>query len=159
MNFDDFKALVGLSVRDPQAAAHRLMGQGWPMQARWMALLAAVSVSGVLASVAAMLFSAPDPEGTQVMMLSRQPIVLAAMLLFFGNLWTANLLYVGLALMIGVSISAPRETFTMRKPGFMAASSASVWWARAAARRLKYHVLVRPATSATASAAQEKSLR
>lgn len=79
MNFDDFKALVGLSVRDPQAAAHRLMGQGWPMQARWMALLAAVSVSGVLASVAAMLFSAPDPEGTQVMMLSRQPIVLAAM--------------------------------------------------------------------------------
>ena len=79
MNFDDFKALVGLSVRDPQAASHRLMGQGWPMQARWMALLAAVSVSGVLASVAAMLFSASDPEGTQVMMLSRQPIVLAAM--------------------------------------------------------------------------------
>ena len=31
-------------------------------------------------------------------------IVLAAMLLFFGNWWTANLLYVGLALMIGVSI-------------------------------------------------------
>ena len=49
MNFDDFKALVGLSVRDPQAAAHRLMDQGWPMQDRWMALLAAVSVSGVMA--------------------------------------------------------------------------------------------------------------
>ena len=31
-------------------------------------------------------------------------IVLAAMLLFFGNWWTANLLYVGLALMVGVSI-------------------------------------------------------
>lgn len=31
-------------------------------------------------------------------------IVLAAMLLFFGNWRTANLLYVGLALMIGVSI-------------------------------------------------------
>ncbi|HDV9492094.1 TPA: organomercurial transporter MerC, partial [Enterobacter hormaechei subsp. steigerwaltii] len=30
-------------------------------------------------------------------------IVLAAMLLFFGNWWTANLLYVGLALMVGVS--------------------------------------------------------
>lgn len=31
-------------------------------------------------------------------------IVLAGMLFFFGNWWTANLLYVGLALMIGVSI-------------------------------------------------------
>ena len=31
-------------------------------------------------------------------------IVLAAMLLFFGNWWTANLLYVGLALMVEVSI-------------------------------------------------------
>lgn len=31
-------------------------------------------------------------------------IVLAAMLLFFGNWWTANLLYVGLAFMVGVSI-------------------------------------------------------
>lgn len=31
-------------------------------------------------------------------------IVLAAMLLFFGNWWTTNLLYVGLALMVGVSI-------------------------------------------------------
>ena len=36
MSFDDFKAMVGLSFRDPQAAAHRLMGQGWPIQARWM---------------------------------------------------------------------------------------------------------------------------
>ena len=79
MNFDDFKALVGLSFRDPQAAAHLLMGQDWPVSARWMALLAAVSVSALLASFAAVLFSTPGPEGTQVVMLSRQPMVLAMM--------------------------------------------------------------------------------
>ena len=42
MSFDDFKALVGLSFRDPQAAAHLLMAQDWPVSARWMALFAAV---------------------------------------------------------------------------------------------------------------------
>ena len=31
-------------------------------------------------------------------------MVLAAMLLFFGRWWTANLLYMGLALMVGISI-------------------------------------------------------
>ena len=45
MSFDDFKALIGLSFRDPQGAARALLGQGGPVQARWMALLAAVSVS------------------------------------------------------------------------------------------------------------------
>ncbi|VDS09219.1 Yip1 domain protein [Paracoccus haematequi] len=79
MSFDDFKALVGLSFRDPQTAAHALMAQGWPVQARWMALIAAVSVSALLASLAAMLVGGADPEGTQVVMLSRQPMALAAM--------------------------------------------------------------------------------
>ncbi|GGF64366.1 YIP1 family protein [Paracoccus acridae] len=79
MTFDDFKALIGLSFRDPNAAAHALMGQGWPIQARWMALLAAVSLSALLASLAAMLFSTPAPDGTQVVILSHQPMVLALM--------------------------------------------------------------------------------
>ena len=79
MTFDDFKALVGLSFRDPQAAARYLMAQGWPIQARWMALLAAVSVSELLASLAAALFSAPGPEGDRVVVLSQQPMVLAVM--------------------------------------------------------------------------------
>ncbi|MDQ1899600.1 YIP1 family protein [Paracoccus sp. WLY502] len=79
MTFDDFKALVGLSFRNPNAAAHTLMGQGWPIQARWMALLAAVSLSALLASLAAVLFSTPAPDGTQVVILSQQPMVLALM--------------------------------------------------------------------------------
>lgn len=78
MSFDDFKALIGLSFRDPQGAARALLGQGWPVQARWMALLAAVSVSALLAWLAAALF-APPRDGTQVVMLSQQPIVLAGM--------------------------------------------------------------------------------
>ncbi|WEF25417.1 Yip1 family protein [Paracoccus sp. S3-43] len=79
MSFDDVKALVGLSFRDPQAAAHALMAQGWPVSARWMALIVAVSVSALLTSLAAMLVNGPDPDGTQVVMLSRQPMALAAM--------------------------------------------------------------------------------
>ena len=79
MTFDDFRALVGLSFRDPQGAAHVLMRQGWPVPARWMALLAAVSVSAVLASLSAMLFGGAAPEGGEVVILSQQPMVLAMM--------------------------------------------------------------------------------
>ncbi len=99
MSFDDFKALVGLSFRDPQAAAHRLMAQGWPIQARWMALLAAVSVSAVLASLAAMLFGGPAPDQAQAMMLARQPMVLAVMQM--GAIILASGLMSGVGRMFG----------------------------------------------------------
>lgn len=79
MTFNDFKALIGLSFRDPQAAARDLMAQGWPIQARWMALLAAVSVSALMASLAAVLFGPPASEGSEPAMLAQQPMVLAAM--------------------------------------------------------------------------------
>ncbi|MFC3627879.1 Yip1 family protein [Paracoccus angustae] len=79
MSFDDFKALVGLSFRDPQRAAQLLMGQDWPVQARWMALLAAVSVSALLAWLAGAMFAAPAENDAQVVLLSRQPMVLAVM--------------------------------------------------------------------------------
>ncbi|MFC3166505.1 MULTISPECIES: Yip1 family protein [Paracoccus] len=79
MTFDDFKALIGLSFRNPQGAAHALMRQDWPVQARWMALLAAVSISALLAWVAGAMFSAPAEDDIQVVMLSQQPMVLAVM--------------------------------------------------------------------------------
>ncbi|MCZ0961575.1 Yip1 family protein [Paracoccus benzoatiresistens] len=79
MSFNDFKALVGLSFRDPQVAAHLLMRQNWPIQARWMALLAAVSVSALLAWLASAMFAAPAEESVQVIMLSQQPMVMAVM--------------------------------------------------------------------------------
>ncbi|WP_347139571.1 YIP1 family protein [Paracoccus sp. SSK6] len=79
MSFDDFKTLVGLSFRDPQGTARLLIGQNWPLQARWMALLAAVSISALLASLAAAIFAAPAEDGVQVVMLSQQPMVFAVM--------------------------------------------------------------------------------
>ena len=79
MSFDDFKALVGLSFRDPQAAARLLIGQGWPVQARWMALLAAASISTLLFQLADRMFGAPAEDGVQVVVLSQQPMAMAVM--------------------------------------------------------------------------------
>lgn len=79
MTFDELKALIGLSFRDPAGAATVLLRQGWPIQARWMALIAAVSISAMLAWLAAALFAAPVQEDAQVVLLSQQPLVLAGM--------------------------------------------------------------------------------
>ena len=49
MTFDDFKALARRTLRDPEGAARWLIDQRWPMQVRWMALVLAVSLSGLLA--------------------------------------------------------------------------------------------------------------
>ncbi|MBU2956781.1 Yip1 family protein [Paracoccus sp. 1_MG-2023] len=79
MTFDDFKHLVGTTFRNPDAAARQLIGLNLPMQARWMALMLAVSVSALMAFMVSSLF--PAPEGAEAPMLSfvRQPLMLAAM--------------------------------------------------------------------------------
>lgn len=79
MTFDDFKALVGQTLRDPQAAAARLIGQGWPMQLRWMALFLAVSVSGLMAYASTLIFPVPEGETATVFAISEQPLVLAGL--------------------------------------------------------------------------------
>lgn len=79
MSLDDFKIMVGMSFRDPQAAARTLIGQEWPIQARWMALSAAVSISAMLAWLAGVIFGAPAEDGGQAIMLGQQPMVLAVM--------------------------------------------------------------------------------
>ncbi|TGN67134.1 YIP1 family protein [Paracoccus liaowanqingii] len=79
MTFDDFKALVGETLRDPQAAAALLIGQGWPMQLRWMALALAVSLSGLLAYVSTLIFSVPEGEAATVFTISEQPLILAGL--------------------------------------------------------------------------------
>lgn len=79
MNFDDLKALVALTFRNPQGAAQALMALNLPISARWMALLLAVAVSALLAWISAQLF--PLPEGTPapsgVFALMDQPMALA----------------------------------------------------------------------------------
>lgn len=81
MSFDDFKALVGLTFRNPEAAATALIGAGWPVSARWMALLLAVSVSALLAWLSSQLFPLPQGEAGNVPVLAvtSQPMVLAGM--------------------------------------------------------------------------------
>lgn len=78
MTSEMFKGMVRLTFRNPEEAAHLLLSQGWPMSARWMALLLAVSVSGVLAFVSAQLFPVPQDAETPVAALSQQPLVLAS---------------------------------------------------------------------------------
>ncbi|WP_410217594.1 Yip1 family protein [Paracoccus sp. (in: a-proteobacteria)] len=79
MTFDDFKALSRQTLRNPEKAAHWLMGQGWPMQARWMALIAAVALSGILAYLSTLLFARPEDDATPMFTLGQQPLTLAGM--------------------------------------------------------------------------------
>ncbi|MCG6110798.1 MAG: YIP1 family protein [Paracoccus sp.] len=78
MTFDDFKALARQTLRNPEQAARWLIGQGWPMQVRWMALVLAVSLSGVLAFVSTLLFPIPEGQAT-ILPIAGQPLVLAGM--------------------------------------------------------------------------------
>ncbi|KJZ31590.1 hypothetical protein TW83_07980 [Paracoccus sp. S4493] len=94
MTFDDFKALTRQTLRNPEQAARWLIDQGWPMQVRWMALVLAVSLSGLLAYASTLLFPLPADEGAAVFSISRQPLVLAGMQLVA--------IVVGAGLMAGV---------------------------------------------------------
>ena len=94
MTFDDFKALTRQTLRNPEQAARWLIDQGWPMQVRWMALVLAVSLSGLLAYASTLLFPLPADEGAVVFSISRQPLVLAGMQLVA--------IVVGAGLMAGV---------------------------------------------------------
>lgn len=94
MTFDDFKTLVRQTMRNPDGAARWLIAQGWPMQVRWMALVLAVSVSGVMAYLSTLLFPMPEGEGAPVFMIGQQPLVLAGLQL--------GAIVIGAGLMTGV---------------------------------------------------------
>lgn len=79
MSFDQLKALIGLTLRNPEAAAGVLMGSRLPMQARWMALFLAVSLSAMLAWLSSQLFPLPEGEAVAVLSLTMQPLVMASM--------------------------------------------------------------------------------
>ncbi|WP_405401346.1 Yip1 family protein [Paracoccus sp. Ld10] len=94
MTFDDLRALARQTLRNPEQAAHWLIAQNWPMQVRWMALVLAVSLSGLLAYASTLMFPLPEGEGVAVLSLGQQPLVLAGMQLFA--------IVVGAGLMAGV---------------------------------------------------------
>lgn len=98
MSFQDFKALVALTFRDPQDAARMLLAQNWPVPARWMALIAAVCVSAVLAYISTLVFPMPDPavnEMPSVLSLTRMPLALAVMQCFAVTIAAALMAGVG----------------------------------------------------------------
>ncbi|MCF3973446.1 YIP1 family protein [Paracoccus salsus] len=77
MNFDDFNALLRMTLRNPEDAAQTLIGMNLPMSVRWMALLLAVSVSALLAWVSVQMFPLPEGETPSVLGLTGQPIAMA----------------------------------------------------------------------------------
>lgn len=81
MTLDEFKTLVGLTFRNPEAAATALLGAGWPVSARWMGLMLAVTVSALLAWLSSQLFPLPQgtAEGSPILTLTSQPMMLAGM--------------------------------------------------------------------------------
>lgn len=78
MSFDDFRALLALTFRDPGSAARALMQAGWPISARWMAALVAVSVSAMLAWVSSRIYPLPEAE-VSALSLTAQPLALAGL--------------------------------------------------------------------------------
>ena len=83
MTLNDFRALVALTLRDPGRAARTLLGLGVPMQARWMALLLAVSVSGLLAWLSSALVrmpaDLPPGEDAALALIAAQPLMIAVL--------------------------------------------------------------------------------
>jgi hypothetical protein len=94
MTSDDIKGLIRLTFRAPVQAGHLLMAQDWPMSVRWMGLLLAVSVSGLLAWVSVQLYPATEGETVAVFAISQQPLLLAG--------FQVVAIVVGAALMSGV---------------------------------------------------------
>lgn len=78
MTFDDLKALIGLTFREPETAARQLMSAGIPLPARWMGLMIAVSVSAILAWFSAQLFPLPEGEAMPALSMTAQPLLMAS---------------------------------------------------------------------------------
>lgn len=77
MTFNDFAILARTSFRDPKQALRMLQSLDLSIEARWLALLLAVTLSAVLAVIASSFF--PLTPETGVMGLTRRPFHLAGM--------------------------------------------------------------------------------
>jgi len=78
MTRDDFKTLAVQTLRQPEEAARWLIALNLPMPVRWMALVLAVALSGILAFAATAILGAPQDDAAPVMAITGQPLVLAA---------------------------------------------------------------------------------
>ena len=78
MTRDDFKTLAVQTLRQPEEAARWLIALNLPMPVRWMALVLAVALSGILAFGATAILGGPQDDAAPVMAITGQPLVLAA---------------------------------------------------------------------------------
>ena len=76
MTFDDFKGLIGLTFRNPQAAARALIDGNWPVSARWMALIVAVALSVILSWLVALMFTGVGDQAAGALM-AGSPLAMA----------------------------------------------------------------------------------
>lgn len=79
MTGNDLKALLLLTLRDPAQVARLLIGLGLPMSTRWMALVLAVSVSGLLAWIAGQIAPVPAEMRSPFSDAVSQPLSMAGM--------------------------------------------------------------------------------
>ncbi|MFV0385934.1 Yip1 family protein [Paracoccus sp. (in: a-proteobacteria)] len=77
MNFNDLKALFGLTLRDPQMAARVVIAADWPVPARWMAALIVAVASAGVAWVATLIFPLPDEALPPIFRLPSIPFAMA----------------------------------------------------------------------------------
>ena len=99
MSFNEFKALIGATFRDPQGVARHLMAQNWPVSARWMGCVLAATLSTILLYVGRMiLISVLVPEG-QPTVEPLQPLVTFPAQ--FGALVVTAFLMAGVGRMFG----------------------------------------------------------
>ena len=80
MTTDDLKTLVGLTLREPEAAARQLIALNLPLSVRWMGVLLSAALSGLLAWLSAQLYPVPEPEVVQVLsLITSHPLLVASL--------------------------------------------------------------------------------
>lgn len=95
MTFADFKPVLGLTFRNPEAAARALIAAGLPMQARWMAALLTVSLSAILAMLSALIFGMTPGDLPPMLAALYSPLAMA------GVQFCAIILAAGLMTSVG----------------------------------------------------------
>ena len=99
MSFNEFKALIGATFRDPQGVSRYLMAQNWPVSARWMGCVLAAILSTIMLYLGRMiLISVLVPEGQNAVEPLQPLITFPAQ---FGALVVTAFLMAGVGRMFG----------------------------------------------------------
>lgn len=95
MTFSDFKPVLGLTFRNPEAAARRLISVGLPMQARWMVAVLTVVCSAILAMLSALVFGLKPDQLSPMLLALTSPFSMAGIQLFAIVLAAGLMTFIG----------------------------------------------------------------